>query len=120
MQWLVRRRRALPSAGEQLWIASFFCWTGGLFLSSFIYLAEGSSGARWAEYAVAALGMSMCPLLVTQTVCSLWGFVLLLRSAQKGRRPVPCPWTDRFGAAAAMILGLWIWHWPLMAWFRPS
>ena len=113
-QWIVRRRGALPSRGEQLWLGSFFCWTGGFFLVALAYWTEQAMAPGSAEFARAALGCFFCPLWITQTACSLWAFVLLLRRRRNRENRVPCEWTDRFGCAASLIFGLWLWHWPLM------
>ena len=114
VQWIVRRRGALPSRGEQLWLGSFFCWTVGFCLIALVYLADLVMTSPSAEYAATALTCSLCPLWITQTACSLWAFVLLFRRWRNQEKRVPCEWTDRFGCAASLIFGLWLWHWPLM------
>ena len=114
VQWILRRRRALPSRGEQLWLGSFFCWTAGFCLFALVYWAERAMQSPSAEYAIAGLAFSFCPVWITQTACSLWAFVLLLRRRRNRENRVPCEWTDRFGCAASLFFGLWLWHWPLM------
>jgi len=120
VQWILRRRRALPSRGEQLWLGSFFCWTAGFCLFSLAYLADRAMTSPSADYAMAALAFFFCPLWITQTTCSLWAFVLLFRRRRNREKRVPCEWTDRFGCAAALIFGLWVCHWPLVPLLTPK
>lgn len=114
VQWFLRRRRAPPSVGEQLWIASFVCWLTGYLLVMLMWVAVESSPA---EYAVAPLRFYMWPLFLAQTVCSGTAFVWLIRRGWRKRAPVPCKWTDLFGAAACLLLGLWLWF-PLITALR--
>jgi hypothetical protein len=66
---------------------------------------ESSAG----EHAVAGLGFYVCPVFLAQTVCSGTAFVWLANPAWRKRRSLPCKWTDLFGSAASLLLGLWLW-----------
>lgn len=120
VQWIVRRRGALPSRGEQLWLGSFFCWTAGFCLIALAYGAQRAMSPTSAEFAMAALALLFYPVWITQTTCSLWAFVWLFRRRRHQPRRVPCEWTDRFGCAAAIVFGLWVWHWPLVPLLTPK
>jgi len=120
VQWIGRRRGALPSRGEQLWLGSFFCWTAGFCLIALAYVVERTMTSPRVDFAMAALAVLFCPLWITQTTCSLWAFVLLFRRRRSESKRVPCEWTDRFGCATAMVFGLWIWHWPLVPLLSPG
>lgn len=114
VQWSLRRRRALPSVGEQLWIASFVCWLTGYLLVVLLSYAVQSSAA---EYAVAALAFHLCPVFLAQTVFSGVAVARLIRRTWGKRPHVPCKWTDLFGSVACLLFGLWLWF-PLLAALR--
>lgn len=108
-QWTLRGRRALPSTGEQLWIASFVCWTAGFYLIVLLRWLMEEKESSATLYAAAVLGTSVCSLCVIQTICSGIALVWLVTGALKRRAPAPCQWTDRCGSLACLLLGMWPW-----------
>jgi hypothetical protein len=114
VQWGLRGRRALPSVGEQLWIASFVCWLTGYVFAMLIWAAEESAAG---EIAVTGIALPVCVVLLAQTVCSGAAMVWLIKRVRKKPGAVPCNWTDLFGSIACLFLGLWIWTPVLVAWF---
>jgi len=108
-QWTLRGRRTLPSTGEQLWIASFVCWTAGFYLIVLLYWLSEHKDSWPNAYGVGVLGMSVCTLCVVQTILSGIALVWLVKGALKKHAPVPCLWTDRCGSIACLLFGLWPW-----------
>ena len=111
VQWFLRGRRALPSVGERLWIASFLCWLASYFL---VILLWASVRWRSGEHVVWGIGSYARPVYLAQTICAGVALVWLTRPEWRKRHPPPCKWTDLFGCVACLLFWLWLWS-PLLS-----
>jgi hypothetical protein len=111
VHWGLRKRRAPPSMGEQLWIASFVCWLTGYALATLLSFAVNT----WAgAYAITSLVLCLCPVALAQTGCSVAALVWLIRRIAGKEAAPPCKWTDAFGSVACLLFGIWAWIGPAL------